>query len=110
MRTIITFLACFAFASVSAGCSRSGELCDAKCNCEGCSDREYDECLIDQDYQEDLADNYGCGDYFALAHDCTMVNNNCIQIANIDIFGPEAECSNEIVDWFECIDDNSAIR
>ena len=111
MRTIMTFLACFAFVSVSTACSRSAELCEVKCNCEGCSDREYEECLIDQDLQEDLADNYGCGDYFALAHDCTMVNNNCTSIpaTSIDIFSPEAKCSDEIADWLECIDDNSSL-
>jgi len=109
MRTISTFLACLTLMTLAAGCSLSGEYCDARDQCERLSEREYDQCVIDYDALEDTADTYGCGDLFAIAHDCTMVNNSCLRVGNIDIFSPEPECSDEIGDWLDCIKGQSSL-
>src|SRR5262245_29240183 len=110
MRNILTLVASIAFASLATGCSSSGELCDAKCECEGCSEREYDECIILQDAREEEATIYGCADLFDLLHECTMLNNNCNGIGNIDVFSYETECVDDDLELQECISDNSAIR
>lgn len=109
MRTILTFLACLTFVPLATGCGLSGEYCDARNECERLSEREYDQCIIDQDALEDTADAYGCGDLYAIAHDCTMVNNNCVSVGNVEIFGPEAECADEIGDWIDCIKGQSSL-
>lgn len=108
MRTILTFLACLALAPLATGCSRSGEYCDAKCDCENCSEREYDECLIDYAATEDTADAYGCGDLFLMAHDCTMLHNDC-NLLGVDVFRHEATCNDEVLDWLDCINDQSSL-
>ncbi|WP_438030541.1 hypothetical protein [Sorangium sp. So ce233] len=49
----------------TAGCGRlESDLCDYKCDCEGCSDREYDECLDRYDYRYEDADRRGCLDRY----------------------------------------------
>jgi hypothetical protein len=106
MRTILTLLACLAVAPVAAGCSRSGEYCDTLCQCESCSDTEYDECVIQYESTEDTADAYGCTDDFDIAHECVMVNNDCVA----DNFAPELECLDDIADVNDCINDNSSVR
>jgi hypothetical protein len=48
-------------AGTTLGCGPSGAaLCAAKCDCEGCSDREYDECLDDDAEEAARADSRGC--------------------------------------------------
>lgn len=106
MRIVLTMLACLVLAPAATGCSRAGEYCDLACECEGCSDRDYDECLIEYEATEDTAATYGCSDDFYIAHDCVMVNNDCLA----DNFTPELECVDDIADVDECIRDNSAIR
>lgn len=110
MRTVMTFLACVAIASLATGCSRSSEWCEAKCACEGCSERDYDECIIVRDAEEDKADVYGCGDTFALYHDCTMENNDCDLLNLVDIFRHESVCNDEWAEWQECLNEGSARR
>jgi len=91
---------------MTTGCHRSGEICDIICQCESCSDRDYDECIISYDALEDVAATYGCLDDYDRAYDCVMdQGNNCIA----DNFIPDADCGNEIADIGECIDDNSAL-
>jgi hypothetical protein len=61
MRTIaIGFIVLFAL-----GCGPSEEaVCEMKCDCEGCSDSEFDHCL--DEYDDDLrrAENEDCLDYW----------------------------------------------
>ncbi len=106
MRNILVLLACLAVAPVVGGCSRAGEYCDAACNCEDCSDTEYDECVIQYEAAEDTAATYGCSDDFLIAHDCVIANNDCVA----DNFAPELECIDDIADVDDCIRANSAIR
>jgi hypothetical protein len=110
MRNILTLVASLAFASAVTACGSSGEFCDAKCDCEGCSEREYDECVILEDAREEEASIYGCSDLYGLLHECRMLNNNCNGIGSIDIFTYESECVDDDAELAECIRDNSAIR
>ena len=107
MRNIMLLLACLAAAPVVVGCAgRAGEYCDMACQCEDCSDIEYDECIIQYEASEDAASAYGCDVDFDIAHECVMTNNDCIA----DNFAPELECIDDIADVDDCIRANSAIR
>lgn len=69
------------------GCGASAEsYCNARCDCNGCSDRDYEECLYDYDRDVDYADRRGCGpewdeyaacveDYYA--YDCGYGGYSC---------------------------------
>lgn len=105
MRNILTLLACLVLAPVATGCSRSGDYCELACQCENCSDTEYDECIINYEASEDTASAYGCLDDFYRADDCVIAKNDCL----LDNFAPEAECLDEIADVAECINDNSSL-
>ncbi len=53
------------------GCSTTEEdLCDAKCDCEYCSDREYDTCVSNYDHEYRDADYEGCLDLYDEWIDC----------------------------------------
>jgi hypothetical protein len=104
MKNILLLLASLALATGCAG--RAGDYCDAACQCEGCSDVEYDECVIQYEATEETAATYGCSVDFDIAHECVMTNNDCIA----DNFAPELECADDIIDVDECIRDNSAVR
>lgn len=105
MRTILTLLACLMLAPLTSGCSVAGEYCDVKCQCEDCSDREYDECLIDYEATEDVADAYGCLEDFDRLHVCVIENNDC----TLDNFIADVRCSDEGIDLADCINDSSSL-
>ncbi|WP_437786487.1 hypothetical protein [Sorangium sp. So ce1097] len=50
---------------VTAACGRlESDLCDYKCDCEGCNDRDYDNCLARYDDRYADADRRGCLDRY----------------------------------------------
>lgn len=50
-----------ALAGLLAACSPiEKKLCDYECECEGCSHRQYDDCLRNYDFLHDDADYRGC--------------------------------------------------
>ncbi|KYF53760.1 hypothetical protein BE08_01910 [Sorangium cellulosum] len=50
---------------VTAACGRlENDLCDYKCDCEGCNDRDYDNCLARYDDRYADADRRGCLDRY----------------------------------------------
>ena len=52
-------------ATFGGGCSPSAEdICDLKCNCEGCSDKQYDDCVADIEDTTAKAKEYGCEDEY----------------------------------------------
>lgn len=106
MRIITTLLTCVALASLAPGCSVASEWCEKACACSDCSDRDYDQCIITREAEEDRAGVYGCTDQYYAYHDCVMANNNC----TLDIFSAELECTtDEYVDLVECIDSGSSL-
>lgn len=66
MRKTLLFLAlCCLPSLVTVACTSAEEdLCDAKCDCEGCSDRDYDNCVFDREDDEIVADRRGCLDLY----------------------------------------------
>lgn len=75
-------------------------LCDDWCSCEGCSDREYDNCVEDADDTERKADREGCnaelGDYAACLADNSSCHGNDFKIDHGD-------CRHEADDLHDCI-------
>src|SRR6185436_957977 len=58
---LVSFLASFlTSAALTAGCGGGGSYCDAVCDCNRCSDRDYDICLDDYGYEGDYADRRDC--------------------------------------------------
>lgn len=50
---------------VTAACGRlESDLCDYKCDCEGCNDRDYGDCLARYDDRYADADRRGCLDRY----------------------------------------------
>ena len=65
MAAMKTWLTVVAMALFTAGCSPSvAGYCDDKCDCEGCSDNDYDECLDKYEDEERHAENRDCLDYW----------------------------------------------
>ncbi len=107
MRTIFTILACLALAPVVSGChGTASEYCDRKCDCEGCSDNKYDECIINYEAGMDAADAYGCSDRFDDLHACQVDNDDCTAGAFLlDVFA----CGDEATSLTKCESQNSAL-
>lgn len=60
------------------GCRTDAEaICDDKCECEGCSDRQYDDCNIDALNKESEADAKGCLDFYDDLKACEYDTGTC---------------------------------
>ena len=56
---------CLTLGAFVPGCGVSEEgLCDAECDCEGCSDADFDRCVNDYDGDYNRADRNGCPDLY----------------------------------------------
>jgi hypothetical protein len=91
----------------SAGCVSDGaELCDLRCECEPCNDREEDECDISADELADAAEAYGCEAEYEKYITCAIGNNSCDEDDND--FEIDEDCIIEDqADLFECMADAS---
>jgi hypothetical protein len=83
----------------------AGEYCDLACECQGCSDREYDECVVYAQEQIDLANAYDCGDDIDAVIECSLDRNHC----DNDVFYADDSCQNDVEDLGHCIADNSSL-
>ncbi|XXY49815.1 hypothetical protein WME91_01505 [Sorangium sp. So ce269] len=84
---------------LTAACGRlEGDLCDYKCDCEGCSDREYDECLDRYDYRYEDADRRDCVDRYDELLACEDDTGIC------DDYKWEISCKNEREALDRCLD------
>ncbi len=60
-RHVFSAVAMLLLSSSAVFCGPSaGGFCDAACDCRGCSDREYDDCLHDFDDEDRRADRFEC--------------------------------------------------
>ena len=57
--------------------STEDDVCSAKCDCEGCSDREYDDCVNRFDDDANRADRYDCADLYDRWLDCQDQTGYC---------------------------------
>jgi hypothetical protein len=65
-------------AAFASGCSSlSADLCDLKCDCEGCSDNQRDECVVEEDARADQSDVYDCADLHDDYVQCVVDNPVC---------------------------------
>jgi hypothetical protein len=68
---VVTLSLVFGLAAVSTGCGTSiADICDERCDCEGCSDWEYDECVREGERWEEEAERVGCEAEFDAYVDC----------------------------------------
>ena len=82
----------FALALVAGtGCGYSaGDLCDDVCDCSGCSDAAYDECLDNEDDLERSAYNEGCDDQYEEYMACRGDEFRCVN-SQVDLDGCKFE-------------------
>ena len=80
--------------------ANAGAFCDAKCDCQGCSDSKYDDCLEDFDEDERRADRNGCLDVFDEWAFCVSSEDACRGTDYDD------GCKTEKKRWRNCIDDD----
>jgi len=60
------------------GCSVGAkEICNLKCDCEGCSEPEYDDCMSDVDATIVKAKGYGCEDQYSDWLSCVYHEAEC---------------------------------
>lgn len=71
--------------------SSSGDFCDAKCNCQGCSSYDYDNCVRDYDWNEEDAARRGCSDLWDAYVDCVSSGYGCRGRDFDDGCGPEKD-------------------
>ena len=98
MKKLVLFLGLLALASMLTMCdSLAVDYCDAKCDCEGCSDRQFDDCVRDREYDEDRAYDRGCGvewdDWAACVVDTYYCHRDHL----------EHDCKREHDDWKDCV-------
>jgi hypothetical protein len=91
---------------VLSGCAdRAGNWCDMQCQCEGCTDHDYEKCKIDVNEQLDEADAYGCSDQADSTYNCVIDRGHCVNrhLVTDDV------CAAEYQDALLCVAANSDI-
>lgn len=76
----------------------STSYCDARCDCVGCSARDYDNCIYDYEDDEIVADRRGCLDFFYDYADCVEYGDAC-RGREFDHY-----CRAERDRWRNCVD------
>lgn len=75
----------------AAGCGPSASaLCNKGCDCTGCSDSEYDECVDSFEDAQKAADDEGCSDQYSDYIGCVNDEFEC-RDGDVDIDGCDAE-------------------
>ncbi len=92
---------------VGAACgSNAVELCEAECDCRGCSDVERDECVIAENGSSDVADAYDCSSEHADLVDCVIERGTC----DGDKFTAKDACKAEKDNYGDCVEFASALE
>ena len=90
--------------------TRATEYCEAQCECEDCSDQEYDICVIRTQENIDTASAYDCSEEVDLLADCYLAFAVCEDRGDQHEFEPDsAACQEVFVDVTECYDDASSL-
>lgn len=92
--------------ATAASCSHSSahELCDAICECEKCSDRKADDCVLEEGARQDVANAYGCDPERIDLDECLLRAGEC---TDANWHYPGNDCVNERQDLCDCIDAKS---
>ena len=84
----------------AVGCGTSaGSICDEVCDCQGCSDADYDDCIDEIEDAEGDAEDEGCEDEFDTYLDCLDEELACRDNDQIDADG----CEDEGKELAECM-------
>jgi len=104
---VLMVVAALGLLAVSSGCvntSRAPAYCDQLCECEGCSDLELEECVIDIDYAIASATVYECNEEYDAFLACQEENAECVA----EYWAPPGdECMDEAQDYWDCITEAS---
>ncbi len=66
------------FAGAAGGCGpAASDICDLKCECEGCSEAERDDCIADIEATVTLAESKGCSDQYSAWLVCVESEAEC---------------------------------
>jgi len=96
-----------ALGAAALGCgSPASDVCDAKCECENCSDKNYDRCIVETEAGFDEADTYGCRPEADDYSDCAVRKYRCPG-GNFEVGD---ECATQAKDLDRCVNSSSAIR
>lgn len=83
----------------SAACTSDGEaVCEAKCDCEGCSNNALNDCYAEADSNARAADRNGCLDLWDELQACKLDTGFCK--SNGDL---ETSCGSQKDRWENCI-------
>jgi hypothetical protein len=94
------FLSAFLLLLPACG-SDLADLCDDGCDCEGCSDREYEECVDDMEDIEREVEDEGCEAEMSEYASCLLDNAEC-HGNDYDI--DYGDCDHEADDFYDCMD------
>lgn len=104
MNKIKAILFALALGALTPACGGpAGDFCDAFCDCEGCSDREYDSCIVNTEAAIDKAYEYECVDEWDDLEACVLDSADC----DGDDFQYDVDCLDDIGDASVCVFDRS---
>ena len=106
-RTCVLLAALFSAVTTTACASLSSDRCEEACQCRDCGNREYDECILSADYDEDYYGAYGCDVEYEEYALCEIDRGRCV---NDNYFLDPADCDGEILRLNDCVKDNSSLR
>jgi hypothetical protein len=92
-------------AAVTSCKDAASEFCDEYCDCENCSDRERERCVVDTEEQIDVASAYDCDDERDLVDECILAKFDCKE--NHFEYPKGTECGKEYDALTKCIDRGS---
>jgi hypothetical protein len=84
--------------AVGCGGPRGGIICDARCDCEGCSIAGYDDCLDDADADEVISDRRGCYPLYDDLVACEEITGFCERDRDY-----RTDCGVERDRWERCV-------
>jgi hypothetical protein len=107
MKQTCALLAVLFFGATTTACgSLSTDRCDQSCHCRDCGTREYDECILSADYDEDYYDAYGCDIEYEDYADCEIARARCV---GDSYFVDPTDCTGEIARLNDCVHDSSSL-
>lgn len=107
MKRICAILAVLLSVAPMVGCgSLSTDRCEQSCDCRDCGSREYDECILSADYDDDYYGAYGCDVEYQDYADCEIDKARCV---GDNYFIDPGDCVGEITRLNDCVKDSSSL-
>lgn len=99
--------------TTTCGTALVEDLCDARCDCSGCSEDEREECSIERQGRVDHAGAYDCEEEYIEYLQCFVDESRCEDAGDGDEFLTDCDdsgqcaCDDELQDYSECEDSAS---